>query len=141
DSEVSTRLRERIAERSSAKRRARRTRMGIIGGGLTLGAALVWVVAASPLLALNLDNLDITGTTSYVSGTDVHAALADYEGVPLARLNTGEIRDRLRENHAIKEVQFARDWPTGLSVAIEARTPVAATPTDDGFVILDGEGT
>lgn len=137
---VSTRLRERLEELKGARRRARKKQVALVGGSIALAAALAWVVGFSPLLALEADDIEITGTSPYVSTGDVRAVVGEFEGVPLARLDLAGIRDALTNDTAVKDAQVARHWPNGLTVALEARTPVAATPTEAGFSILDGDG-
>jgi len=137
---VSNRLAERLEELRAAKSRARKKRIGIIAGAVLLLAALIWVVAGSPLLALDLQDVQVEGATSLVTEDDVRERLAEHEGIPLARLGSGAIRDALLEDFAIKDAEVARAWPTGLHIRLQVRTPVAATPTDEGYTILDGDG-
>lgn len=137
---VTNRLAERLEELRAAKGRARRRRLGTIGGLLAAAALLAWVVLASPLLALDLEEVDVEGAGPLVSSGDVDAVLAPFEGTPLARVNTGAIRDRLVEHVAIKEADVSRAWPTGLRIVVVPRTPVAATPAADGYAVLDGDG-
>lgn len=140
ESAVSLRLRERLAELRGARRRARLRTLGIVGGAVALVLLLAWVVVFSPLLAFKLDELSVQGTSEYVTKADVSAIMAAHDGTPLLRLDTREIARELEEKHAVKNVEFEREWPSGVTVKITPREAVAATPTKGGFRVLDGEG-
>lgn len=137
---VSNRLAERLEELRAAKSRARKKRIGLIAGGILLLGALLWVVAGSPLLALDLEDVKVEGATDLVTENDVRELLTEHEAVPLARLDTGAIRESLLADFAIKDAEVTRAWPTGAHVRLQVRTPVAATPTEGGFTVLDGDG-
>src|SRR5690606_204996 len=77
---VTTRVRDRLQERKAAQR-ARVRRTWIRRGALVAAAAvLVWVVAASPLLALDEDRIEVLGVDGYVSADQVHALVDPYAG-------------------------------------------------------------
>lgn len=137
---VSTRLRERLEELRGARRRARLHQIGLLTGAILLAGAGAWVVLFSSLLALDPQEVEITGTNDYASAADVRAVTDPYAGVPLARLDIEQVRADLTDNLAIHTATISRQWPTGLTVALDARTPVAATPTATGFTLLDADG-
>lgn len=139
-SAVTNRLAERLAELRAAKQRARLTKVAVISGAIVLAAVLAWAVAASPLLALKLDDVEVSGAGAAFSEADVRERLTEYEGTPLALLDLGEIQRALVAVTAVKDAVAARQWPSGLRLEIRARTPVAAIPADEGYTILDGDG-
>lgn len=137
---VSTRLRERLEELRGARLRARYRTLGIVAGGLLAIVGLVWFVAYSPVFALESDEVEITGGNEFIPAEVVREMIAPHVGTPLLRVDVGELREELTDHYAVKEAEFTRVWPSGLKIALEARTPVAASPKGKGFAILDGEG-
>ncbi len=137
---VSTRLRERLEELKGAKKRARRKKLGYIAGALVGTGLLAWLVAFSPVFALQAEDVEVAGANEYVSEGEVISVVEKFDGVPLARLDTSLLADALKEIHAVKDASFTRVWPSGLKVTLEARSAVAATPAKSGYTILDGDG-
>ncbi|MBU4214732.1 MAG: cell division protein FtsQ/DivIB [Actinobacteria bacterium] len=105
-----------------------------------LVALLGWVALFSPLLGLRADQVRVVGASELVSTDQLDAATAAYVGVPLARLDTVALRDRLLTVPGVRDVRIMRDWPHGLLVTVTPRSPVAAVPVDGGFALLDSEG-
>ena len=78
----------------------------------------------------------------------LRAVVAKDSGVPLPRLGTVALRDRLLQVPDVREARVTRDWPHGITVQLVAREPVAAVPekhapagaTAPGFALLDEEG-
>ena len=145
---VSTRSVQRFAERARARRTlARRQIAGAIAGTLTL-AALAWLLFWSPVLALRPAQVTVTGAGTVVAVDQVLAVVATDAGVPLPRLGTVSLRDRLLQVPGVREARVTRDWPHGLTVELVAREPVAAVPEKQappgaaaaGFSLLDQEG-
>ena len=137
---VSTRLRERLEELKGAKKRARRKKLGYIAGAVVGTGLLAWLVAFSPVFALQIADVEVAGTNEYVSEGEVIAVVEKFDGIPLARLDTSQLADELKEIHAVKDASFTRVWPSGIRVTLEARSAVAATPAESGYTILDGDG-
>lgn|SRR5690625_5174321 len=137
---VSTRLEERLAELRGAKRRARLRTMALAAAGAVVLAGLVWLVVFSPVLALDADEIEISGTNEYITTTDVEELLTPYHGVPLIRIDSSGLREEITEHYAVKEVDLARVWPRGLMVSLDARVPVAASPKGEEYAFLDGDG-
>lgn len=135
-----------VVEQLSPRGRARR-RLGWFRAGATLAVLaalglLCWLVLASSLLALDEDAVDVTGTgtTTSVATQEVYERIAPHVGAPLARLDTQAVAADVETITAVRGVQVHRSWPTGLTVAVEARIAVAAARGDDGVELLDVDG-
>lgn len=137
---VSTRLKERLEELRGAERRARYRTLGLAAAAIAVLAALVWLVAFSPVLALDPDEIEISGTNEYITTEDVLEILDPYAQVPLIRIDASGLREELTDHYAVKAVDLARVWPHGVKVSLDARIPVAASPKGEKFTILDGDG-
>ncbi|MCG2798804.1 MAG: cell division protein FtsQ/DivIB [Cellulomonas sp.] len=137
---VSWQSAERFAERVRARRHIAVRKLAVAGSAVVLVALLGWVALASPLLALRADRVRVEGASELVSSEQLDAATAAYVGVPLTRLDTVALRDRLLEVPGVLDVRVMRDWPHGLVVTVTPRSPVAAVPVDGGFALLDSDG-
>lgn len=137
---VSWQYAERFAERVRARRHVTVRRLAWFVGAALAVAVLGWAALVSPLLGLRADEVRVVGATELVSTEQLDAATAAYVGVPLARLDTVALRDRLLEVPGVLDVRVMRDWPHGLVVTVTPRSPVAAVPVDGGFTLLDSEG-
>ncbi|WP_170131436.1 cell division protein FtsQ/DivIB [Quadrisphaera granulorum] len=107
---------------------------------LLLGAA-AWALLASSLTALRdvrVSGADRTGAAA------VQSAAADQMGLPLLRVDTGAVSERLRKLPWVASVSVTRGFPHRLDVAVTEKVPVAAVPAADGapgVMLLDGDGT
>lgn len=141
---VSTRMADRLAERDAERAAMARhrfwVRAGWVVGAAAAAAALGWGAFFSPLLALAPEQVVVTGEGSTVDVAQVRDALDDDAGVPLPRLDTVAMRERVLALNAVKDVRITRAWPDGLDVVLTAREPVAAAPGTDGYALLDPEG-
>lgn len=138
---VTTRVQERLGERSKAKHRLALIRWAKRAAYVGVGAAAVWLLLLSPLFALETDNVDASGFGTVVDPTAVDAVIATKAGTSLALLNTSHIANELREIPGVRGVRIEREWPSGLAVTIESREPVAAVPqADNSYVLVDDEG-
>ncbi len=59
---------------------------------------------------------------------DVQAVVAAVDGVPLPRLDTVGLRDRVLDVPGVRHAKVTRIWPHGLLVSLVSREPVAAVP-------------
>lgn len=137
---VSWQSAERFAERVRARRTVAARKVAAVAGVALLLLLMGWVALASPLLALRSDQLHVVGASELVSTDQLDAATAPYVGVPLARLDTVGLRERLLTVPGVLDVRVMRDWPHGLRITVTPRAPVAAVPADGGFALLDPEG-
>ncbi|MBO0925698.1 FtsQ-type POTRA domain-containing protein [Cellulomonas sp. zg-ZUI199] len=140
---VSTTSRERFAERARARRNlARRQVVGGAAGVVGVGA-LGWLLLLSPVLALDVTQLEVTGAGTVVAVDQVVAVVHERAGTPLPRLDTVGLRDRVLEVPGVREARVVRQWPRGLAVQLVSREPVAAVPEEapaTGLVLLDEQG-
>lgn len=133
---------ERLAERTRARRRLAWRKVLLLAAAVTVLAGTAWAVLVSPLLALEVADVTVTGVGegTTVAHEDVMAVVARREGTPLARLETGELVADLTQITTVRSAQITRAWPNGLRVDVVPRVPVAVAPGDDGVVLLDVEG-
>jgi len=133
-------VRERVAERTKAERRSGmwRTARNIVLAAIPVGAAAV--VFFTPVFAVRAGEVAVSGIGGVLTGQEVAAVLDEAVGTPLVRLNTGALAERLEELPAVKSAMIGRKWPTGLSVEIEVRVPVAVVRDEPSWALLDAEG-
>lgn len=108
--------------------------------GLVLVVGMFGGVAAavfSPLFALQ--QIDVRGADR-VDSAEVHAALDDQLGTPLALLDEGAIRERLSGFPLIRSFITELVPPDTLVLRITEREPVGAIPSDFGFNLTDPAG-
>jgi cell division protein FtsQ len=137
---VSTAMAARLAEREAMRRHRLRTRIARWAGGAVAVVALVWVAFFSPLLTLEADGIEITGQGTTIDVEAVRAVVAPEVGVPMPRLDTIGLRNRILELNGVKDVAISRRWPHGLGVTLTSREPVAVVPVDDGLALIDADG-
>lgn len=145
---VSTRSVQRFAERARARRTLARRQIALTAAAVLVVGALAWLLLWSPVLALRPADVTVAGAGTVVAVDQVRAVVAKDSGVPLPRLGTVALRDRLLQVPGVREARVTRDWPHGLTVQLVAREPVAAVPEKQapagaakpGFALLDEEG-
>ncbi len=131
---------ERFAERTRLRRRLTRRRVAWSVAGLAAAGALVWVTFFSPVLALDVEQVQVAGEGTVVDPATVLAVVAEHDGTPLPRLDTVELRRELLDVPGVRAAEVARDWPHGLRITLVSREPVAAVPAPEGYLLLDVEG-
>jgi len=136
---VSDQFVERLAERRSAIRRVRLRTVAVVALVLALVAGGVYVVFYSPVLAVDEEQIEVTGAGDLVDAQEVHELAAAHTGEPLARVDTGALTEQIGALVGVLEVHVRRDWPRGLEVVITPREPVAGVPADEGYLILDDQ--
>ncbi|KLN33606.1 hypothetical protein FB00_16910 [Cellulosimicrobium funkei] len=137
---VSHGMTERLAERDAMRRHRVRTRVLGWTTGVLVVAALVWVAFFSSVLGLDPEDVTISGEGTVIDPAQVESVVAESAGVPLPRLDTVALRERVLALNGVRDVEIRRAWPTGLSVLLESREPVVAVPVDGGFALLDADG-
>lgn len=131
----------RFAERAAMRRSLLRRRViiGSVAGAVLV--ALSWLLLVSPVLALDLAEVELTGEGTVVDGAAVAAVVAPYADVPLPRLDTVALRREVLDVPGVRAAEVARVWPHGLRITVVSREPVAAVPqVEGGFALLDVEG-
>ncbi|QOR72152.1 FtsQ-type POTRA domain-containing protein [Ruania alkalisoli] len=132
-------LAERLRERRAVVRRLRwRMVLAVVGSVLTVGV-LGWVVLASPVLTVHPEDVQVSGTSSFVSEEEVLELAQVAHGEPLARVDTGALAEQITALTAVRDVQVRRAWPNGLTIAIEPRVPVAVVADGDRYAVLDAD--
>lgn len=145
----------RFAERARARRRLAWRQILLTAGSVVVVAALAWVLLFSPALALDREQVNVTGAGTVVAVDQVRAVVDAEAGTPLTRLDTARLRTALLDVPGVRDVVLTRDWPHGLSVALVSREPVAAVPESadvveraadageaggEGYALVDEEG-
>lgn len=119
---------ERFAERTRLRRRLTRRRLAWSAAGALAAAALGWVAFFSPVLALDVAQVEVVGQGTVVDPATVLEVVARYDGTPLPRLDTVELRRGVLDVPGVRAAEVARDWPHGLRITLVSREPVAAVP-------------
>ena len=114
DDVVSDQLADRLAERTAMARYRMWRRIGWTALALAVTAGLVWVVFFSPLLALDPEQVQVSGQGTTVDVAQVREAATDEAGVPLPRIDTVGLREEILAMNAVKNVEITRAWPDGL---------------------------
>lgn len=123
----------------------------LVSGGTLAVLALAWLLFWSPVLALDVDEVQVSGAGTVVAVDQVMAVVAERAGTPLPRLDTVGLRDAILEVPGVREARVARDWPTGLVIELVSREPVAAVPEQKdpatggavagtGYALVDQDG-
>jgi cell division protein FtsQ len=129
----------RFAERARARRRLAWRQILVAAGSVAVVGALAWLLLLSPALALDAEQVRVTGAGTVVAVDQVHAVVGTEAGTPLPRLDTAALRSALLDVPGVRDAQVTRDWPHGLSVALVSREPVAAVP-ESADVVTGAEG-
>lgn len=144
----------RFAERARARRRLAWRQILVAAGSVVVVAALAWLLLLSPALALDAEQVRVTGAGTVVAVDQVRDVVDDEAGTPLTRLDTAALRQRLLDVPGVRDAAVTRDWPHGLAVQLESREPVAAVPeasdvaqhadgddaTGPGYALVDQDG-
>jgi cell division protein FtsQ len=132
----------KLAERARTQRAdRRRRRLRRVGGALAVllpVAALTWLVLLSPVLGV--DDVEVTGV-SRLSPEQVVEAAAVEPGTPLARVDVGDVAERVRAAlPPTADVRVRRVWPTTLRLQVTERAPIAFVERPDGALLVDAAG-
>jgi len=131
---------QRFAERARLRRRLLIRKYAIFGL-FVLGVLVgVWSVFFSNIFDLKADEVQIVGTSEFVSEQAVRSVITPHAGTPLARLDLDEIGAEISQVRGVSSAIVRREWPNGLRVSLAERTPVAAVKSGEEFVLLDVDG-
>lgn len=124
----------------TAALRGRRRRLAVAATVLGLVAFGV----AARVLLFDVDLLDarqvrVTGAVT-LTEQEVRAAAAVPLGVPLARVDTAAVAERVRTLPDVAEVTVKRRWPHTVAVDVTERVPVAVASSPQGDVLVDATG-
>lgn len=109
--------------------------VGLLVAGV-LGTA-AWILLGSRLLVTR--TIEVTGV-HLVSRDRVLAAAGIRIGEPLARLNTGAVRDRVEAVQEVETARVERRWPATVRIVVRERTPVVVVQRDNRFLQIDRYG-
>ena len=119
-----------------AARRRRRIWLVVLSavGGLALFVA---AGVFTPLMAVR--EIQLVGATT-VPEDEVRAALARFDGVPLALVDDADVHRALEPFPLIQRYAVERIPPHTLTIRIEERVPVVSLPEGDGVALYDAAG-
>ena len=131
---------QRIAERNQLQRRRWFLRTGIFLGIVVVLAGIVWLFWFSSIFSFKKIQVEVIGSSEYLTTSEVEAALNDFRGEPLLRLELKDVTASLHSINNLKSVEVKKVWPNGLKVSAIARQPVAAVVDQSGtYTLLDDE--
>lgn len=123
------------------RRRLSRRRWAGVAVAVTAAGLLGWLLLVSPVLGLDLAEVELHGQGAVVDPARVEAVVEPYGGTPLPRLDTVTLRRQVLDVPGVRAAEVARVWPHGLRITVEAREPVAAVPDGAGaLALLDVDG-
>lgn len=99
---------------------------------------LLWAVFASPLFAVR--SIQLEGA-SLVDEAEVQQRLESLQGTPMTRISHDDVMAPLADLPQIRDAEASAGTDGALEVQLIERVPVAAVEGDDGWVLVDGEGT
>lgn len=118
--------RKEVAEDRARKNIKRLLRLIVVLG---IVGAIVWLFL-SP--TMSVDTLEVNGVDS--SRTEEILSQENVVvGTPLVLIRSGAVEQRLLDDPWVKTANVHLNWPNGVVVAIEERTPVAWLQTQDGW--------
>ncbi|MEW2591676.1 FtsQ-type POTRA domain-containing protein [Micromonospora aurantiaca] len=115
-------------------------------------AALPWAVAAAVLAVAGLVAWTVLGTGLFgvrevrvvgarlVTPVQIRDAAAVPDNAPLARVDLDATARKVGTLPPVASATVEREWPGTLVIRVRERTPVAAVPQGEGFVVVDGSG-
>ena len=98
----------RFAERVEQRRRLAQRRTAIGGGALAAALLLGWALLVSPLLALDVQEVELRGEGTVVDAAAVAAVIATHDRTPLPRLDTVGLRRAILEVPGVRAAEVAR---------------------------------
>jgi cell division protein FtsQ len=98
---------------------------------------LGWLLLGTSVAGVR--TVEVTGARM-VDPAQVREVAAIAAGTPLALLDTGAVRARVRTIAAVADADVSRHWPSTVVIALTERTPVATVSVADHYVLLDAAG-
>lgn len=111
--------------------------LGALAGVLVVVAALVWLLLFSPVLAVGA--VEVTGSQGD-NAAAVRQIAAIPAGLPLARVDTDAVGERLRLLPHVESVSVQRSWPSTVRIDVVEREPVAVVDVDGAQWLIDRRG-
>ena len=101
-------------------------------------AAVAWALLGSRLLVVR--SVHVTGTGPQVSRAQVLAVARVPAGLPLIRVNTAAVAQRVDGIRQVESAQVSRNWPSTVVISVRLRTPVFAVAVHGGYALVDAYG-
>jgi len=101
-------------------------------------AAVAWALLGSRLLVVR--SVQVTGTGPQVSRAQVLAVARVPAGLPLIRVNTAAVAQRVDGIRQVQSTQVSRSWPSTVVISVRLRTPVFAIAVQGGYALVDAYG-
>jgi len=101
-------------------------------------AGMAWALLGSRLLVVR--SVQVTGTGPQVSRAQVLAAARIPAGLPLIRVNTAAVAQRVGGIRQVQSAQVSRNWPSTVVISVRLRTPVFAVAARGGYALVDAYG-
>jgi cell division protein FtsQ len=101
-------------------------------------AGVAWALLGSRLLVVR--SVQVTGAGSQVSRAQVLAAARIPAGLPLIRVDTAAVEQRVDGIQRVQSTQVSRNWPSTVVISVRLRTPVFAVAVPGGYALVDAYG-
>ena len=101
-------------------------------------AGVAWALLGSRLLVVR--SVQVTGAGSQVSRAQVLAIARVPAGLPLIRVNTAAVAQRVDGIRQVESAQVSRNWPSTVVISVRLRTPVFAVAVHGGYALVDAYG-
>jgi len=102
-------------------------------------AGVAWALLGSRFLVVR--SVQVTGTGPQVSRAQVLAAARIPAGLPLIRVNTAAVAQRVGGIREVQSAQVSRNWPHTVVISVRLRTPVfAVAVARGGYALVDAYG-
>jgi len=137
---VSHGLQQRYEEQRAANRKRSFNKLKRLVYAVVVLALVAWVALASPLFALRMSEIRVSGSGGQLSPASVAKVIGDQEGRSLLLIDVAKQAKRVDKAFVrVRSVSIERDWPRGLNVMVTMRVPVAVLKTAKGYQILDAD--
>lgn len=107
-------------------------------------AALGWLLFFSPWLAVTQVQVTVSSAPDVagpLSADEVRAVAAVETGVPLLRVDTGAIEQRVAQMPQVASVSVSRSWPDAIMIDVVRRAPVALVASAGGYDVVAADGS
>ncbi|WP_436691487.1 cell division protein FtsQ/DivIB, partial [Geodermatophilus sp. CPCC 205506] len=126
------------ARRRRDSPRDRRRRLLLrAGAGLAAVLVLVWLLWASPVLAVSEVRVDGAGS---LTADEVIEVAGVAEGTPLLRVDVDAARARVARLPQVASVEVTRGWPRSVVITVVERVPVAVVDEAGSRTLVDAGG-
>jgi cell division protein FtsQ len=99
-------------------------------------ALLAAMLLQTPIFSVN--TISLVGSTHY-SPDDVQQSV-DLDGRPLISLPVEQVESQIEQMPWIASASIQKIWPNEVKVSVTERVPVALTPADGGWYVVDASG-